>query len=407
MQFIVAHPDTQHSAHAASGLKRAGMLRFLVTSVSLRRPAWLGPIVKRFSPGTYTRLAQHRAHADLDRDDVRIFPSHLLAMRLGDRIWGASQARFGRYVGHLGRRERCGVMAFNTNAVETFRILKREGLPCVLDQSIAHRRWSNRIGQAECDAFPEWGDRWASAEWRVSRDDEEIELADLVLCGSQFCATTMIEEGTPPSKVAVVEYGADTSRFVPAEAPRDASEVRLLFVGMLALRKGLHYLLEATQRLAKLGVKVTAVGASRVRPEMLARYASVLRGTGFRLHEEMPALYRAHDIYVFPSIVEGSSLSIYEATASGLPVITTPNAGSIVRDGVEGFIVPPRDVDRLTAAIEQLVRDRDLRIAMGRAARARAEQFGDWRHYGERLSAELRRFDGTADGSLEASRRPA
>lgn len=398
-RVIVAHPDTQHSVHAARGLKAAGLLRFLFTSASLKRPEWLDPVLRRVAPGAHARLKQHRAHAELEPAEIRVFPSHLVAMRLGERAWAASQARFGRRAGTLGVREGCGVMAFNTNAVETFRILKRAGLPCVLDQTIAHRRWSDRVGQGECDAFPDWGDQWAAPSWRVELEDEEIELADLVLCGSEFCAHTMREEGVSPTKLAVAEYGAEIERFTPAPEPRPPAPVRLLFVGTLALRKGIHYLLEAVKRLEPLGVRVSAVGAPKVRLQMLARYSNVLDLPGFRLHDSMPELYREHDIYVFPTIVEGSSLSIYEALASGLPVVTTPNAGSIVRDGVEGFVVPPRDLEALCAAVERLVRDRDLRIEMGSAARRRAETFGDWRHYGERLAKRVAPLVGASQAS--------
>ena len=390
MQVIVAHPDTQHSVRAARGLKRAGLLRFLFTSVSLRRPGWVDPVLRRMAPAARERLAQHRGHADFLPEELRVFPIHLLASRLGERAWASSQTWFGRRAGRLGVREGCGVMAFNTNAVETFRLLKRAGLPCILDQTIAHRRWSDRVGQGECDAFPEWGDSWAAPAWRVKQEDEELALADLVLCGSAFCAGTVVESGVPESKVAVVEYGADTSAFSPRADPRATQGVRLLFVGTLSLRKGIHYLLEAAQRLQGLGVRVTTIGGANVRPEPLARYADVLDRPGFRLHGEMPQLYREHDIYVFPSLVEGSSLSIYEAMASGLPVVTTPNAGSIVRDGVDGLIVPPRDVDALTAAVERLVRDEELRITMGRNALERARTFGDWSHYGDRLAMTVR-----------------
>lgn len=399
-QLIVSHPDTQHSVHAARGLRRAGLLRFLFTSLSLRRPPWLGPVVRSAAPGAYARLAQHRAHEDFDPRELRTYPIHALFRRLGEREWARSQARFARKAGELALREGCGVLAFNSAALQTFQLLKPAGLPCVLDQSIAHRRWSVRVGQAECDAHPEWGDRWTAPEWKVVPEDEEIALADLILCGSEFCAGTMREEGVDPAKLAVVPYGADTGRFTPRRDPRpEGAGVRLLFVGMLAVRKGFHYVAEAARRLRPLGITVTAVGASRVRADHLARFDNV-HVEGFRLHADMPELYRRHDVYVFPSLVEGSSLSIYEALASGLPVVTTPNAGSIVRDGVEGIIVPARDLDALCAAIERLVREPELRETMGRAARLRAEACGDWRHYGERLSGLLARH--LSDGAARA-----
>ncbi|MDE2507854.1 MAG: glycosyltransferase family 4 protein, partial [Planctomycetota bacterium] len=95
---------------------------------------------------------------------------------------------------------------------------------------------------------------------------------------------------------------------------------------------------------------------------------------------EMPALMAKADVFVFPSLFEGSAVVTYEALASGLPCVVTPNAGSVVRDGVDGFLVPARDVDALAARIENLGRDVDLRAAASRAARIRALEF-DWPRY--------------------------
>jgi glycosyltransferase involved in cell wall biosynthesis len=71
--------------------------------------------------------------------------------------------------------------------------------------------------------------------------------------------------------------------------------------------------------------------------------------------------------------------------ACGLPVVTTPNAGSVVRDSIEGFIVPIRDPDALAERMEQLRANPRLRQEMGRAARARAEQF-TWEQHGQELA---------------------
>lgn len=384
---IVAHPDTQHSVHAAAGLKRAGLLRFLFTAASLKRPAWAGPVVRSLSPRAYARLRQHRAHDELTSGEIRTFPIHLLAMRCGDAWWARSRRVFGRMAGALGVREGCGVLAFNTNATETFRILNREGLPAVLDQTIAHRRWSNREAAEEAERFPEWGERWSCSSEREEWEDEELARANLVLVGSEFCARTLVECGVAREKIAVVHYGADLERFRPAPPrSREQPVVRLLFVGQVSLRKGIPYLLQALKRLRGVAVRLTIAGAMRVRPEVLRPLEGMLSIPRVWLHEDMPGLYREHDLFVFPSLVEGSSLSTYEALATGLPVITTPNAGSIVRDGIEGFVVPPRNVDGLADAIESLATNSELLESMSRAARVRAEEYGGWMHYGERLA---------------------
>ena len=88
----------------------------------------------------------------------------------------------------------------------------------------------------------------------------------------------------------------------------------------------------------------------------------------------------AADVFVFPSLFEGSAVVTYEAMACGLPCLVTEEAGSVVRDGREGFIVPARDVDALAAAMERIGTDPGLRGHLAASARARAEAF-DWPRY--------------------------
>jgi alpha-maltose-1-phosphate synthase len=112
----------------------------------------------------------------------------------------------------------------------------------------------------------------------------------------------------------------------------------------------------------------------------LAPYLEIVEPLGRVSHAEMPARLRQADVFVFPSLFEGSAVVTYEALASGLPCLVTAEAGSVVRDGLEGFIVGARDVDVLAARMATLGRDRELRARMAGAARARALAF-DWPRY--------------------------
>jgi glycosyltransferase involved in cell wall biosynthesis len=98
--------------------------------------------------------------------------------------------------------------------------------------------------------------------------------------------------------------------------------------------------------------------------------------------------YRTADVFVLPTLCEGMALVHLEAMAAGVPVITTPNCGSVVRDGIDGFIVPVRDPDALADRIEQIVSDRALRQRMSEAARERAREYSLSR-YAERLLGAL------------------
>jgi glycosyltransferase involved in cell wall biosynthesis len=95
------------------------------------------------------------------------------------------------------------------------------------------------------------------------------------------------------------------------------------------------------------------------------------------------------DVFVFPSLFEGSAVVTYEAMACGLPSVVTPNAGSVARDGVEGFEVPARDVSQLAERMARLGNDPELRARMSAAARRRAEAF-DWPRYHQAVNAVAR-----------------
>jgi glycosyltransferase involved in cell wall biosynthesis len=114
-------------------------------------------------------------------------------------------------------------------------------------------------------------------------------------------------------------------------------------------------------------------------------------------HAEMPARLAAADVFVFPSLFEGSAVVTYEALACGLPSVVTPAAGSVVRDGVEGFEVPPGDVAALADRMERLGLDAELRRRMSAAARARALEF-DWPRYHAAVVAAVEEVVAAASG---------
>ena len=98
--------------------------------------------------------------------------------------------------------------------------------------------------------------------------------------------------------------------------------------------------------------------------------------------------FRRADLFVLPTLAEGSALVHLEAMAFALPVITTPQCGAVLRHGREGSIVPARDPLALADQIQLLLEDRPRRDRYAAAARRRARQF-TWARYGERLLRSL------------------
>jgi glycosyltransferase involved in cell wall biosynthesis len=265
---------------------------------------------------------------------------------------------------------------------QSLRRAKAQGMTTVVQVVSSHPNFQNRLMREE---FARWGQTWPVWDAGLARMLREIDQADYILIPSDFVRESFLAEGIPESKLIQAPFGVDVSRFTPAKTS-EARPFRVVFVGQVGLRKGVPYLLEAWKRLGWRNAELWLVG--RVLPEIkevLKTYAELpgVRIVGF---SGAPATaYQQADIFVLPSIEEGSALVTYEAMACGLPVVTTPNAGSVVRDGVEGFIVSIRDPDALAERIDQLRSDADLRREMGYAARTRATQF-TWEIRGETLA---------------------
>jgi len=264
---------------------------------------------------------------------------------------------------------------------------RRRGMFVVYEQVICAD--VGRIMRQERDLFPglEPQDSEEIVENGIRRDLEVWSLSDLVIVASQFVAEGLVALGCAPEKIAVVPYGLDMS-WLGVEArpyPR-----RVLFVGTVGLRKGSHYLAEAYRLLKGRGVEAEfrVVGPESV-PGITQ--APPFRGPSYVGQVPRASVRREFaegDVFVFPTLAESSALTHLEALAMGLPVITTSHCGSVVEDGVSGFIVPLRDAETLADRIVRVIGDRPLRERMSHEARKRAAQYS-WKQYGEGLVAAI------------------
>jgi starch synthase len=104
---------------------------------------------------------------------------------------------------------------------------------------------------------------------------------------------------------------------------------------------------------------------------------------GFR--KDVENVYRAGSVHIFPSSLEGSAKTTYEAAASGIAQITTKEAGDVVVDGLTGVVIPPNDVDALANAIQQLYDQPELVRSYGTAGRKRVVENFTWDHFRQRV----------------------
>lgn len=279
-------------------------------------------------------------------------------------------------------------------ALESLAVATALGVPTLLSRANAHPRVQVALLSAELEAFGIGGRRDHFDVRHLERASLEMERAGHICVPSEFAASSLVDEGIPRSKVTLIPYGVDATRFATRSVAVETQPFRLLFVGQVGVRKGVPRLLEAWRRLALPGAELILAGPDGDEMTRLwPRFSGIKAVRRLGRVADTALLYGRASAFALPSIEEGSALVTYEAMAAALPVITTPSAGSVVEDGRSGFIVPAGDGLALEEAILRLYREPRLRRDMGEEARKRASAFS-WDRYSsavadlqERLSA--------------------
>lgn len=269
-------------------------------------------------------------------------------------------------------------------------IAKRRGMIALCDHSIAHPLALDYL-VSNGGRLPNPGERPAIGRlWsNVLRD---LDQADYFLVNSDFVKETFIHFGYDPERIFVLYTGIDDQLMAsvpPRRFDRPADlPLRIMFAGDLGERKGGRILLETLLRIRDMPWKFEAVGT--IAPELRQDYAHLFADgrvtvTGFLSRAELGARMSMADVFVFPSLAEGSARVVFQAMACGCYVITTPNAGSVVQDGTGGRLIPPGSVDALEAALRDAIRQPEAIASTGRRNAALIESRYTQRHYGAGL----------------------
>ena len=214
---------------------------------------------------------------------------------------------------------------------------------------------------------------------------QKIENANFILCISNFCRSQLMRIAAPEhwDKMHVVRLGVDPHVFFPMQHGREQeSSLEILCVGRLISSKGQLILLRACDKLLTQGysLRVRLVGAGPDR-KLLEAFAAQKRipvvFEGARNHEETRQLLGRADIFALASFAEGVPVALMEAMAMEIPCVSTCIAGipELIRDGLDGLLVPASPTDALASAIQRLIEDLPLRRRLGVAGRKRVCEF--------------------------------
>jgi glycosyltransferase involved in cell wall biosynthesis len=208
--------------------------------------------------------------------------------------------------------------------------------------------------------------------------------------GATDNTVVVIPNGVDPAEIGLTADGAP-------HAARDGGPLRLLFVGRLAVEKGIPVLLAACEQLGDVDYTLTIVGGGPREAEIRALAGSPALAGRVLLAGSVPrgslgAVYQEADLLIAPSLSEPFNVVILEALASGLPVLAADVSGhrETIVDGVNGMFVPVGDAAALAEAIRRLAIDRAMLAELTSHSVASVAQFG-WERVGARLGDAIER----------------
>ena len=404
-RISLIHPTgNPNSREAAFALEEAGFLHEVIATIASNPASSHWQLLNRLPTGMRNRITDElgrRIWIMPEGTPIRTHPwkeiLRVTLVRSGlPRRLGVNNQRLTDWIytsldRHVAKSHLQGihaVYAYEDGAATTFEAAKQRGILCLYDLPILFYQMSRQIQAEEAQLFPDLAPALQAAkepEWKLKRKQQEVQLADRIFVASSITRKSLVDFGVEPRKISVIPYGSPLEYFHPQPKPDNC--FRVIYVGRVEPRKGIHYLLKAWNSLKLTRAELWLVGINEFPSGWLDRYRDDFRYIPPVPHSSLNQYYSAANVLVFPSLVDGFGLVILEAMACGIPVITTPNTAGpdIITDGVEGFIIAIRNVEALQEKLDWCA-SHPLELAeMGRAARQKAEML-TWSRYRHRLA---------------------
>ena len=289
------------------------------------------------------------------------------------------------------------LIAISGSSLKTGKKVQDEGGVFLCDRGSSHQRFQEQMISGE---YRRWGvDQRVSDLRDTVREEAIYDVADAIVVPSTFAAKSFISMGVDASKLHTIPYGVRLKDFSQVAEPK-GDRFEVLFVGSVGLRKGIPYLIEAFAKLRCGKKRLRIVG------DLGREMAQVLRNlpmedvelVGSVPQTQLPEIMGSSNVMVLPSIEDGFGMVIGQAMAAGCPVLVSEHTGGpdMITDGVDGFIVPIRDIDALCERMQQIADDPALGLRLREAAMKRVKELGGWRTYGDRWEKLLMDLTGAA-----------
>ncbi len=364
-------------------MQRAGILERVFIDWFVREGSLeekIARVGRKFRPQLGRKMIE-RTCPELDASRVVRNPAMALRLKLGMRKFAKSEDAYlwasretARWIIGKGFGQANVLHGFIRNAApEAYRAAKARGLRTSGDQIIAPLEVEMAEMKRQVERWPGWSAREGIELHGEYLDFERQtwETLDGITCASDYVREGLVSVGIAAQRITVAPYPWQAPQGPPIQRTKKSGPLLVGFVGAVGLRKGAPWFLETARRFNPGQVRFAMVGPVLLDPARLEPLADRVQFVGAVPHSQVADWLRKFNVFFFPSTCEGSAAAILEAMGTALPIIATPNSGSRVRDGIEGFIRAYDDIDGFEQAIRRFDEDRDLLRSMGNAARER------------------------------------
>ena len=266
---------------------------------------------------------------------------------------------------------------------------KEKGMIVIVDHSIASIQYMEEILSPE---YKKYGKKYPLNKHSKFRKVMEADCcsADYILVNSDFVKSTLIKDGYSPDKIKVIYLGVredfiglKTDYCIPKDEP-----IKMLFVGGFNFRKGAEYVLKAIDILYERNIpfRLQILGnISEFKGEIEKHHPEKIDILGTVMYDQLKDYYASADMFLFPSLSEGSTRAGMEAMGIGLPVLVTENCGIPAINDVNAIVVPIKDANAIADGVVRLYQSKELRERLGKEACELIKKCYNSRSYQENL----------------------
>lgn len=406
-KIIVAHPGKQHSFQLAEALKKDNILFKYATTVYAKKWSLTNIFTKLFLRGDNFKKASTRKSNALDEDDIIQFNElYALITLILSRInilnkfylhwtgWVASNF-YKKVMIYAKKNKVDAVIVYDGYSNKHFEIIENTNIISIMDVSIASRKYLKTIFEAE---IKEYGINKIKENhyeyWNRKMMDEDIrgiKTCKYFLAPSMFVKKSLLYCGIDENKIELVPYGVDVKKFNIDKKIIDKNKLKLIYVGQVSYRKGMHHLLEVVSLLED--VQLTICGGYEVDSDLYCKYSKYknIIFEGFVTRDILKSKYQEADVFVLASLGEGLALVGLEALACGLPLICTENSGvnDLINNYENGIVIPASNQKALKDAIKWFEENRGYLPKMKQKAREVSIKYS-WEIYHKNVAMSIR-----------------